>query len=135
MSLRDIYKCGCCIECDTNVGLSSWQIVKSSILCVGRPLSSSSLNHPTIHLSTSLGSPHSLDHSIFFVLSSPSLPINMQRLEDTKVVQIINPAKAEAQYKAILSKQPGSNDGELKEYELALLALGKLYRDGGYDVS
>lgn len=55
----------------------------------------------------------------------------MGRLEDAKALQKTNPAKAEAEYKAILSKQPESTDAALKEYELALMGLGELYRDGG----
>ena len=56
----------------------------------------------------------------------------MGRLEDAKAIQKTDPAKAEAQYKAILSKRPETNDAALKEYELALMALGELYRDGAY---
>jgi len=39
------------------------------------------------------------------------------------------PAKAEATYKSILSKDPGSNEGAIKNYENALIGLGELYRD------
>lgn len=56
----------------------------------------------------------------------------MGRLEDAKALQKSDPAKAEAEYKAILSRKPDTTDAALKEYEQALLALGELYRDGGY---
>jgi 26S proteasome regulatory subunit N6 len=56
----------------------------------------------------------------------------MSRLEDAKAIQKTDPAKAEAQYKTILSIRPETTDTALKEYELALMALGELYRDAGY---
>jgi 26S proteasome regulatory subunit N6 len=56
----------------------------------------------------------------------------MGRLEDAKAIQKTDPAKAEAQYKSILSIRPETTDAALKEYELALMALGELYRDAGY---
>ena len=56
----------------------------------------------------------------------------MGRLEDAQAVQKTDPPKAEAQYKAILSVRPETTDAALKEYELALMSLGELYRDGGY---
>ena len=57
----------------------------------------------------------------------------MGRLEEAKELQKTNPAAAEKQYTAILSQRPEQNDAALKEYELALMALGELYRDAGYD--
>lgn len=36
---------------------------------------------------------------------------------------------AEAIYKDILSKGPGSSEAALREYETALMSLGELYRD------
>jgi len=55
----------------------------------------------------------------------------MGRLEDAKTIQKTDLAKAETQYKAILSVRPETSDAALKEYEQALMALGELYRDGG----
>jgi 26S proteasome regulatory subunit N6 len=41
-----------------------------------------------------------------------------------------DPRKAEATYKAIISKPPSvTSDAAIKEYESALLDLGALYRD------
>jgi 26S proteasome regulatory subunit N6 len=56
----------------------------------------------------------------------------MGRLEDAKAIQKTDPAQAEALYKTILSTRPETTDAALKEYELALMALGELYRDAGY---
>ena len=53
----------------------------------------------------------------------------MGRLEEAQQIQKTSPAKAEAVYKEILSKEPGTNDAALREYELTLMALGELYRD------
>lgn len=39
------------------------------------------------------------------------------------------PAKAESIYKEVLSKDPGSSDVAVKNYEAALMGLGELYRD------
>lgn len=40
-----------------------------------------------------------------------------------------DPGRAEAIYKDILSRDPGSSDAGLRNYELALMGLGELYRD------
>ncbi|TKA69207.1 hypothetical protein B0A49_06063 [Cryomyces minteri] len=40
-----------------------------------------------------------------------------------------SPKEAEAIYKDILSKGPGSTDAAVKDYEAALMGLGELYRD------
>ncbi|KAL7273549.1 26S proteasome regulatory subunit rpn6 [Rhizina undulata] len=53
----------------------------------------------------------------------------MGRLEEAQKIQKVDPAKAEAIYKDILSKPPGTNEAALKEYELTLMELGGLYRD------
>jgi len=53
----------------------------------------------------------------------------MGRLEEAQEIQKGDPAKAEAIYKEMISKPPGMNDAELREYELVLVALGGIYRD------
>ncbi|PWW74769.1 PCI-domain-containing protein [Tuber magnatum] len=53
----------------------------------------------------------------------------MGRLEEAQEVQKKDPARAEAMYKEMISKPPGMNDAELRDYELALVALGGIYRD------
>ncbi|KAI9672917.1 MAG: 26S proteasome regulatory subunit rpn6 [Trizodia sp. TS-e1964] len=54
--------------------------------------------------------------------------IPAQILEARKLAKS-NPAKAEAAYKDILSKGPGTTDDAIRDYELALVGLGELYRD------
>lgn len=50
-------------------------------------------------------------------------------LEEAKKLSKDQPAKAEAIYKDILSKPPGTNDKAVREFENALMGLGELYRD------
>jgi len=57
-------------------------------------------------------------------------PVNTKRIEEAQKVAKTEPAKAEALYKDILSKGPGSSEAALREYETALMGLGELYRDG-----
>jgi 26S proteasome regulatory subunit N6 len=53
----------------------------------------------------------------------------MGRLEDAQELAKTDLPKAEAIYKEILSTPPGMNDAALRDYELALMELGGLYRD------
>ncbi|KAG0137879.1 putative 26S proteasome non-ATPase regulatory subunit 11 [Tuber indicum] len=53
----------------------------------------------------------------------------MGRLEEAQEIQKRDPARAEAMYKEMISKPPGMNDAELRDYELVLVALGGIYRD------
>ncbi|MCJ1246697.1 26S proteasome regulatory subunit rpn6 [Trapelia coarctata] len=57
-------------------------------------------------------------------------PVNTKRIEEAEELAKTDPAKAEALYKDILSKGPGSGEAALREYETALMGLGELYRDG-----
>ncbi len=50
-------------------------------------------------------------------------------LEQAKKLSTAEPAKAEAIFKDMLSKDPGSNEAALRDYEAALIRLGSLYRD------
>lgn len=53
-----------------------------------------------------------------------------QRLREAQEAAKSNPKKAEELYKEIVSKPPSvTSDAAVKEYELALLSLGELYRD------
>lgn len=56
----------------------------------------------------------------------------MGRLEDAQKLAKTNLLGAEAIYKDILSKPPGMNDAALRDYELALMDLGGLYRDSRF---
>lgn len=55
---------------------------------------------------------------------------NTKRIEEAQKVVKTEPAKAEAIYKEVLSKGPGSSEVLLREYEAGLMGLGELYRDG-----
>ncbi|KAH8677313.1 PCI domain-containing protein [Xylariales sp. PMI_506] len=51
-------------------------------------------------------------------------------VKDAQALQSTDPRKAEAIYKEIISQPPSVNsDAAIKEYETALLSLGRLYRD------
>lgn len=52
-----------------------------------------------------------------------------KRLEEAKKLSKEQPEKAEQIYKDILSKPPGSNDKQSREFEQALMGVGELYRD------
>lgn len=56
-------------------------------------------------------------------------PSNAARIAEAKELSKNNPPKAEAVYKDVLSKAPGSNEQALRDYENALVGLGELYRD------
>ena len=56
-------------------------------------------------------------------------PSNEARITEAKELSKSSPSKAESIYNDILSKQPGSNEAALRDYESALLGLGELYRD------
>ncbi|KAI9811560.1 MAG: 26S proteasome regulatory subunit rpn6 [Phylliscum demangeonii] len=52
-------------------------------------------------------------------------------LKEAQKLSKTNAGQAETIYKEILSREPGSNDAALKNYETALMGLGELYRDHG----
>lgn len=54
---------------------------------------------------------------------------NAKRLAEAKKLYKDSPAKAEQTYKDILSKQPGTSDAAMRDFEAALTGLGELYRD------
>ena len=57
-------------------------------------------------------------------------PSNAISIEEAKKLQKTNLSKAEAIYKDILSKEPGSGEAALRDHEAALTGLGEVYRDG-----
>lgn len=59
----------------------------------------------------------------------------MGRLEDAQELVKTDQLRAEAIYKDIVSTPPGMNDDDLRNYELALMDLGGLYRDSRFVVS
>lgn len=55
----------------------------------------------------------------------------MGRLEDAQAIQKTDTPRAEQLYKEILAEKTALNDVALKEYEIALMELGGIYRDQG----
>lgn len=51
-----------------------------------------------------------------------------KRIEEAQRLSKSEPDKAEATFKEILSKEPGSSEAALKNYEAALMGLGELYK-------
>jgi hypothetical protein len=51
------------------------------------------------------------------------------RIEEAQKLSKSDPKKAEATYKDILSRNPGSSDVALRNFEKALVSLGELLRD------
>lgn len=52
-----------------------------------------------------------------------------ERVQEAKKLAKSNPAKAESIYKEIIAKPPSvTSDAAVREYEVALIGLGELYR-------
>lgn len=56
-------------------------------------------------------------------------PSSSAKIAEAKELSRGYPSKAEAIYKDVLSKAPGSNEQALRDYENALVGLGELYRE------
>lgn len=56
-------------------------------------------------------------------------PTDSKRIAEAQKFAKTDPHRAEAMYKDILSKGPGSGEAAMKDYETALMGLGTLYRD------
>jgi len=54
---------------------------------------------------------------------------NAKRLDEAEKLTKSDASKAEEIYKSILTQSPGSNAVAISNLEVALLALGELYRD------
>lgn len=52
-----------------------------------------------------------------------------QRIAEAQKLVKTEPGKAESTFREVLSKNPGSNDAAIKNFESALVSLGELYRD------
>ena len=53
-----------------------------------------------------------------------------ERVREAQKLAKSDPRKAESIYKEIISKPPSvTSDAAVKEYEVALVSLGELYRD------
>lgn len=58
-------------------------------------------------------------------------PVPSAKIEEARKAAKQDPSAAEAIYKGILSKKPGTTESALREYEAALMGLGEAYRDQG----
>ena len=52
-----------------------------------------------------------------------------KKLAEAQKLAKEDPGRAVTVYNEVLSKDPGSSDAALRNYELALMGLGELYRD------
>jgi 26S proteasome regulatory subunit N6 len=52
-----------------------------------------------------------------------------KRVAEAQKLAKSDPKKAEATYKDVLSKEPGTTEAAIKTFETALVGLGELYRD------
>ncbi|KAF2455291.1 PCI domain-containing protein [Lineolata rhizophorae] len=60
---------------------------------------------------------------------APAAAEDAKRIAEAQKLSKQQPGKAEAIYQDILSKDPGSGDAGIKNFEVALMSLGQLYRD------
>ncbi|EEQ27805.1 26S proteasome regulatory subunit rpn6 [Microsporum canis] len=56
-------------------------------------------------------------------------PNEAGRLAEAEAAAKTNPAKAQKIYQEVIAEGPGSSEAASREYEVALLGLGKIYRD------
>lgn len=62
-------------------------------------------------------------------MAVPPAKEDEKRIEEASKLSKSDPAKAEAIYKDILTRDPGSADAALRNFEKALTGLGELLRD------
>ena len=62
-------------------------------------------------------------------MAVPTPKEDAEKLDEVQKIVKKDPAKAEETHKSILSRDPGSNDAALRNFEIALIGLGELYRD------
>lgn len=62
-------------------------------------------------------------------MAIPTPQEDAEKLEAVIDVTKKDPTKAEDTYKDVLSRDPGTNDARLRNFETALIGLGELYRD------
>ena len=56
-------------------------------------------------------------------------PDNAKRITEAQKLAKTDSSKAEAIYKDVLTEGPGSGEAALRDYEVALMGLGEIYRD------
>jgi 26S proteasome regulatory subunit N6 len=62
-------------------------------------------------------------------MAVPSPQEESKRIAEAQKLSKTDASKAEAIYKDVLSKQPGSSEAAVKNFETALVSLGELYRE------
>ncbi|KAF2147113.1 uncharacterized protein K452DRAFT_217444 [Aplosporella prunicola CBS 121167] len=60
---------------------------------------------------------------------APQAPEDAKRIAEAQKLAKTDPKQAESLYRDVLSKDPGSNDAAVKNFEVALVGLGELYRE------
>ncbi|KAJ9648956.1 26S proteasome regulatory subunit rpn6 [Coniosporium tulheliwenetii] len=60
---------------------------------------------------------------------APATADDAKRIQEAQRLAKDDPVKAEETYKDILSRDPGASDAAIKNFEIALVSLGELYRD------
>jgi 26S proteasome regulatory subunit N6 len=58
-----------------------------------------------------------------------AVPDTSARIAEAQKLAKLDATKAEQIFKDVLSRDPGSNETAIKNYESALVGLGELYRD------
>jgi len=56
-------------------------------------------------------------------------PDNAKRIAEAQKLSKTDTSKAEAIYKDVLTEGPDSGEAALRDYEVALMGLGEIYRD------
>lgn len=56
-------------------------------------------------------------------------PDNAKRIAEAQKLAKTDASKAEAIYKDVLTEGPDSGEAALRDYEVALMGLGEIYRD------
>lgn len=65
-------------------------------------------------------------HTFFSMVPKPD---NATRIAEAQKLAKTDTSKAEAIYKDVLGEGPGSGEAALRDYEVALMGLGEIYRD------
>lgn len=62
-------------------------------------------------------------------MAVPTTAEDGKRIAEAKKVAKDKPQEAEAVYKDVLSRNPGTNEAAIRNFETSLVSLGELYRD------
>jgi hypothetical protein len=84
----------------------------------------------TQHTLYTLHTPHTPHCSLLPPQAINMAPADSAKIQEAQKLVKTDPRKAEAQYKAIISKPPSvTSEAAIREYETALVSLGELCRD------